>query len=274
MDSLVKRALFLQNCDLRKLPFWRISCIDILPCSMWVAYRRLTIYVKELKWFSPFRSLRTFALSSTPSPMDSVPGLYATYAAATVNKEEFIFMEVYFELHDLLPCQCILCTVTDVKKRPKVGQAALPVDKVGATCWIRLNVNSFLENALQLKLFRTCPTEKESVSCTAATFKSINSISDTLSYALPLAAVWNLNGSGNSIIFIEITCMYEGFIGVIALTVLGVSVDSCRLSKENVFRELTLISSFVFNIDLLCYGGCFGVSVMKLSEILSMYSKT
>ena len=169
----------------------------------------------------------------------------ATYAAATVNKEEFIFTEVYFELHDLLPCQCILCTVTDVKKRPKVGQAALPVDKVGATCWIRLNVNSFLENALQLKLFRTCPTEKESVSCTAATFKSINSISDTLSYALPLAAVWNLNGSGNSIIFIEITCMYEGFIGVIALTVLGVSVDSCRLSKENVFRELTLISSFV-----------------------------
>ena len=34
--------------------------------------------------------------------------------------------------------------------------------------------------------------------------------------------------------------MYEGVIGVIALTVLGVSVDSCRLSKENVFRELTL----------------------------------
>ena len=24
-------------------------------------------------------------------------------------------------------------TVTDVKKRPKVGQAALPIDKVGAT---------------------------------------------------------------------------------------------------------------------------------------------
>ena len=68
--------------------------------------------------------------------------------------------------------------------------------------------------------------------------------------------------------------MYEGVIGVIALTVLGVSVDSCRLSKENVFRELTLISSFVFNIDLLCYGGRFGVSVMKSSEILSTYSKT
>ena len=58
-------------------------------------------------------------------------------------------------------------------------------------------------------------------------------------------------GSGDSIIFIEITCMYEGVIGVIALTVLGLSVDSCRFSKETVFRELTLISTFVFNNDLL-----------------------
>lgn len=92
MDSLVKRALFLQNRDLRKLPFWRISCIDILPCSMWVAYGCLKIYVKQLKWFSPFRSLRTFALSSIPSPMDSVYGLYATYAAATVNKEARVYI--------------------------------------------------------------------------------------------------------------------------------------------------------------------------------------
>lgn len=61
--------------------------------------------------------------------------------------------------------------------------------------------------------------------------------------------------------------MHEGFIGVITLTVLGVSIDSCRLSKENVFRELTLISTFVFSVDLLCYGGCFGASVIKSSEI-------
>ena len=81
-------------------------------------------------------------------------------------------------------------------------------------------------------------------------------------------------GSGDSIIFIEITYMDEGVIGVIALTVLGLSIDSCRLSIENVFRELPLTLTFVFNIDLLRCEGCFGISVMKSSEILSTYSKT
>ena len=68
--------------------------------------------------------------------------------------------------------------------------------------------------------------------------------------------------------------LYEDVIGVIASKVLGLSVDSCRLSKKNFFRELTLISTFVFNIDLLCYRDCFGISLMESSELLSTHSKT
>ena len=65
--------------------------------------------------------------------------------------------------------------------------------------------------------------------------------------------------------------LYEGFIRVIALTVLGLS--QLYVIKQIFFRELMLISTFVFNINLLSYGGCFSISVMKSSEILSTYSK-
>ena len=75
---------------------------------------------------------------------------------------------------------------------------------------------------------------------------------------------------------LKITChmLYEGVIGVIVSKVVGLPVDSCRLSKENFFRELTLISTFVFNIDLLCYGDCFSISLVESSELLSTHSKT
>ena len=85
-----------------------------------MTYRCLTIYVKELKWASHFRSLLTYALSIIPALIDSVPGLYASYVATTVNKKEFIYIHRgVVELHDLLLCQCTSAYCYGCEKAPQ-----------------------------------------------------------------------------------------------------------------------------------------------------------